>query len=344
MLDLDYAAIERIHLGRTLVRDIPLFADLNQHDLVQIMQGLAWQHVARDEYLFRQGSDADSAFFVQSGSLNVVSALPGGGEVHLASFGPGSMVGETSLVARGVRTASVRAETDVIGFSMEQQFFQALLAQANSAATRILGQLTQIVAHRLQSQYVQIISLESGSNTWSPCRDTPVIGPGIEESARPCSFRYLEYLPRFDFFSEFRENEISMIESHGHCLELPKDVLLFEKGVSPTSCFFVIRGALELCVAQGNTQVQLAVLGPGSFSGTAEIISHGLHAACGRVREGATIFEISTSKLKELLSMRSCFGLKFQLALCKNLIVDLGKINKRIARITSQASVKMGRQ
>jgi CRP-like cAMP-binding protein len=341
LIGTEHLEIENTHPELAQVLDIPLFANLDKHELEQIIRGLKCQYISRNEYLFHQGSDADSAFFVQSGTLNIISALPGGGDVHLTKLGPGCMVGETSLVSTGIRTASVIAETDVVGFSMERRFFQALLAQASPGAALILTQLIQIVAKRFQSQYAQMIAMEPGSNTWDSCRKTPGSGSEIEQLKKACTFPYQQYLPRFEFFSDFQENEIRYFESKVQCLDLPRDATLFEKGNFPASCFFVIRGALELCVAQGNSQVQLAVLGPGTFLGTTEIISGGVRAACGRVREAATIFEINAENLRDLLSNQTCFGLKFQLALCQSLILDLGKINKRFARITSQTSVKV---
>jgi CRP-like cAMP-binding protein len=342
MNDPDPIVVHSAHPRPAQVRVFPLFSDLGEQDLTQIAKGLIRKHVPQGEYLFRQGSDADSAFFVQSGVLNVVSALPGGGEVHLAERGPGSMLGETALVATGVRTASVKAKTDVTGFSMERQFFQGSIAQASSAATRILNQLMQIVCERLQSQYAQIVAMDRGGKATVARRDAPGFRPNIEEVAEKCSFSYMEYLPLLEFFSNFRAEEIQAFVSQVRCLELPRGAMLFEKDENADSCFFVVRGALELCINHQDGQIPLAILGPGTFLGTTEIIGGGVRVACGRVREDATIFEMSAGKLRELLSQQSWLALKFQLALCDSLIVDLGKINKRLARMASQVSTKMG--
>jgi CRP-like cAMP-binding protein len=342
MNDSDRIVVHSAHPRPAQVRVFPLFADLDEHDLSQIAKGLIRKHVPQGEYLFRQGSDADSAFFVQSGVLNVVSALPGGGEVHVAERGPGSMLGETALVATSVRTASVKAKTDVTGFTMERQFFQGSIAQASSAAVRILNQLMRIVCERLQSQYAQIVAMDRGGDASVARRDAPGFRPDLDQAAKTRSFPYMEYLPLLEFFSSFLPEEIQAFESQVRCLELARGAILFEKDEDPDSCYFVVRGALELCINHEDGQVPLAILGPGTFLGTTEIIGGGVRVACGRVREDATIFEMSAGKLRELLSQQSWLALKFQLALCASLIVDLGKINKRLARMASQVSTKMG--
>ena len=337
----DTAVVENIHPTTAQLRVIPLFAGLEEPDLLQIGKGLIRKCIPRNEYLFHQGGEADSAFFVLRGALDVVSALPGGGEVHLAKLGPGSMLGETSLVATGVRTASVRAQSDVVGFSMERWFFQGAIAQASPAAVRVLSQLIQIVSDRLQHQYARMVAVHPGSNIRVTCRGDSVHGVGIDATLKTCPFPYQAYLPRLEFFSNFQPDEIRAFESQVNSYELPQGAMLFEKGQSPQSCFFVIRGALELFIVKGNSHVPLGIMGPGTLLGGDEIISGGVRLACGRVRENAAIFEIDAGKLKELLSSESFFALKFQLALCESLIDDVGKINKRMARMTSQASLEM---
>jgi len=315
---------------------------LDDDGLSQIAKGLIHKRVARGDYVFRQGEDADSAFFVQHGVLDVVSALPGGGEVHLARSGPGDMLGETSLVTSGVRTASVRAETDIIGFAMERRFFQGAVAQANPAAVLILRRLIRIVSERLRVQYAQMVSVELGGNSLVSCRQVSDLVPAIGATDRKCSFLLREYLPRLRFFSDFTPEELCEFEARTRSVELPRGAMLFERNQAPESSFFVVRGALELFIVQGDRHVPLAILGPGALLGTNEIICGGARVACGRVREDAAILEIGAAELQYLISSESWFAIKFQQALCESLIVDLGRINKRIARLTSRASLKMG--
>jgi CRP-like cAMP-binding protein len=223
MTDTHFSVVDNVHPTPEQVRAIPLFADLDEMDLMQISKGLICKQIPSNEYLFRQGSDADTAFFVQSGALSVDCALPGGGEVHLANLGPGSMLGEMSLIATGVRTASVRADADVIGYSMERWFFQSSLAHASPATARILRQLIQIVGERLRSQYAQIILMEAGGNTCVPCRNHSDSRSGIDDAAKMCSFYYPAFLPRLGFFSNFQPDEFRMFTSKIRSLELPRD-------------------------------------------------------------------------------------------------------------------------
>jgi CRP-like cAMP-binding protein len=333
MQDLNQAIVASVQPSHAQIRAISLFENLNESEYEQISNGLVCRHIPRGSYLFHQGLKADSAFFVQSGFLDVASMLPGGDENILASLGPGSVIGETSLISTGIRSASVRAKSDVIGFTMERQFFLGLIAQAHTAASRILAQLIKILCERLHSQYAHTIEIEQSSEQLMPCHNASGYGPRLDDIAVSSVFPYRQYLPRLDFFSNFRIDEIDFLETHVHCLELPRGTLLFEKDEVAIACYFVVRGALELFISGTDRHVPLIVLGPGKFLGTTDIITGDMRVACARAREDVVLLEIGAGTLRQLLSAQSLLAVKFQHCLCESLVVDLGMSNKRAARI-----------
>ena len=62
-----------------------------------------------DQTLFMVGDEGDGCYRVEEGLLKASIAAPAGGERILAILGPGSVVGELSLVDGGPRSASVTA-------------------------------------------------------------------------------------------------------------------------------------------------------------------------------------------------------------------------------------------
>jgi CRP/FNR family transcriptional regulator, cyclic AMP receptor protein len=62
-----------------------------------------------DQTLFMVGDESDGGYRVEEGLLKASIAAPAGGERILAILGPGSVVGELSLVDGGPRSASVTA-------------------------------------------------------------------------------------------------------------------------------------------------------------------------------------------------------------------------------------------
>src|SRR5205823_2231056 len=65
-----------------------------------------------DQTLFLAGDEGDGCYRVEEGLLKASVAAPNGGERILAILGPGSMVGELSMIDGGPRSASVSALRD----------------------------------------------------------------------------------------------------------------------------------------------------------------------------------------------------------------------------------------
>jgi CRP/FNR family transcriptional regulator, cyclic AMP receptor protein len=65
-----------------------------------------------DQTLFMAGDEGDGCYRVEEGLLKASIAAPAGGERILAILGPGSVVGELSMIDRGPRSASVTALRD----------------------------------------------------------------------------------------------------------------------------------------------------------------------------------------------------------------------------------------
>src|SRR5436190_18741758 len=62
-----------------------------------------------DQTLFLAGDEGDGCYRVEEGLLKASVAAPTGGERILAILGPGSVVGELSMIDRAPRSASVTA-------------------------------------------------------------------------------------------------------------------------------------------------------------------------------------------------------------------------------------------
>jgi CRP/FNR family transcriptional regulator, cyclic AMP receptor protein len=67
------------------------------------------QTLAADQTLFMAGDEGDGCYRIEEGLLKASVAAPNGGERILAVLGPGSVVGELSMIDGAPRSASVAA-------------------------------------------------------------------------------------------------------------------------------------------------------------------------------------------------------------------------------------------
>jgi CRP-like cAMP-binding protein len=91
-------------------------------------------------FLCAEGRPGASCFVVLEGHVEVIKASAGGGR-HLASLGPGSLLGQMALVDSSPRSASVRAQTRVVVLELGRDVFERLVRSANPFALRFQRQI-----------------------------------------------------------------------------------------------------------------------------------------------------------------------------------------------------------
>jgi NTE family protein len=99
------------------------------------------RRVAGGEVLVRQGTPADSLFFVMSGRFEVKV------DAHkhvLTEIGPGDPVGEVSFFTEGARTANVVAVRDSTVLAFDRSSFEAALQRIPILQKRVFAALARI--------------------------------------------------------------------------------------------------------------------------------------------------------------------------------------------------------
>jgi signal transduction histidine kinase len=128
------------------LRDLPLLAGFPPEALERI-SGLAVRlQLARGDVLMEEGTDPDGLYILMDGELEVTRGK-GAGQVVLAVQGPGTFVGEMSLLERAPRSATVRAirPSELLRIGADE--FHEILTASPAAALTIL----RTFASRLRS-------------------------------------------------------------------------------------------------------------------------------------------------------------------------------------------------
>ena len=82
------------------------------------------------DVIVREGDEADAFYVLTAGRARVVKQGADGQEVTLAMLGPGDTFGESGLLERSTRMATVRASGDVEVLRLDRTLFEGLLATA----------------------------------------------------------------------------------------------------------------------------------------------------------------------------------------------------------------------
>ena len=91
----------------TLLRNVPLFAGLDEVQLGVLARIFVRKSVGRNATIIRAGDPTDSLYIVVSGRLKVLMSDEQGREVILSILGPGEYFGEMGLLDDSPRSASV---------------------------------------------------------------------------------------------------------------------------------------------------------------------------------------------------------------------------------------------
>lgn len=166
------------------VRNVSLFSGLAPAEIDGILGISRYVAFAPGTHLMRQGQSADGVLILESGTADVLTALPGGGELTLASVGEGTVLGEMALLDAGIRSATVIARTPVEGYWIDRDGFRMLLAQRNAAVFAVQGRVTLALCARLRELNARIVARETPlREAWSlPAQGKSAIRRGA------CSF------------------------------------------------------------------------------------------------------------------------------------------------------------
>lgn len=115
------------------LREIALFAELSDDDLNGVSRLAKKSTATAGTVLIDQGRFGDSFYVLSSGQGLVYI-----NDVYVASVGPNTAVGETALVERRPRNATVIAETDMVVAEFGVAEFNTLLDDYPTARLRIM--------------------------------------------------------------------------------------------------------------------------------------------------------------------------------------------------------------
>lgn len=134
--------------SRAILGGVELFRDLGSEEVREMLQACETLSSRAGELLFRQGDPADALYIVASGELQVRAATFDGEDVVLAMLGPGSVVGEMSLIAGGPRSATVEVLSDAQVLRLSHAAFDGLRRAHSRAAYRVILRLARILGNR----------------------------------------------------------------------------------------------------------------------------------------------------------------------------------------------------
>lgn len=122
--------------GAERLAKVAFFEDFTPEELNRVAELVDDVEAEPGAELTDQGRPGQECYVIESGQANVYF----GGE-HIATLGPGSMVGEMALLEHRPRIATVVAETPMQLLGLDARNFRALLDEMPKASQRVMSLL-----------------------------------------------------------------------------------------------------------------------------------------------------------------------------------------------------------
>ncbi len=305
--------------------------------LLALAREMAFASGAR---LVRQGEASRGAFLIRVGNLEAHVALPGGGTLTVAQFGPGDMFGEMSLIERGVVSATVIAQGNVKAWFVNRDDFRAMVASRGAEALEIQRTITKTLADKLRVLNERVAAHPAAEDR--PAVDPAPAADPLAKVARSgdASFDWRAYLPVLPFFEGFDAEETEELVRGCKVLELPRGGWVFAAGLPAQGCFLVLRGAVEVFSRGNGLDRRVAIAGPGELIGFMSVLRGAAHGAHARVRESCCLLEIPRGKFLAHYNGTSGATVSLQHAIHRSLMRSIARTNTQLTRLISHARLQ----
>jgi PPM family protein phosphatase len=136
----------RLALKREVLQRMPLFARLQDRELLRVMQAVEVRAYQDGQVVITEGEKGDELFIVLSGKVGISR----GGEI-LTRLGAGEHFGEMALIRAVPRSATVSADGPAELIIIRRQDFFELLRTEHEIAVKMLWQFLGVLADRLDA-------------------------------------------------------------------------------------------------------------------------------------------------------------------------------------------------
>lgn len=294
---------------------VELFADLPAREQEHLAQMMRPFEAPVGATLFSEGDAGDGLYVLAEGALQVVRPGPHGMSVPLATLGPGSVVGELSMLGAGTRTATVVVARAASGWQLARE----------AASIALLHRVSLLAVARMRDRY-EAIAEQLGV--------TPEAGtfPGALPEAPPDP-RELEHLATTLLFARLRPDQFADVTAGVRRLFAARGALVLAPGVPPPALYVVVRGAVEVAIRGPEFVQRVRLAGPGRAIGQLGLLGSEPGVAEARARERTVLLELSWPRVHALLDGATDAARAFVLAFGEDLVRALRYAERPVAAL-----------
>jgi CRP-like cAMP-binding protein len=134
-----------------LVKQAPIFADLDEGELGRVAEVCREQRFQGAETVFKEGEPGNRLYIIAEGEVRISRNIPGSGEEALAVLKTGAVFGEMAILDRSERSTDAIANTDCLLLTITRPDFELLLDFNRDIAYKVLWAVVRLLCARLRT-------------------------------------------------------------------------------------------------------------------------------------------------------------------------------------------------
>ncbi|MCO4743536.1 MAG: cyclic nucleotide-binding domain-containing protein [Proteobacteria bacterium] len=137
----------------------PLAEGLDEEELGRLARNGRVEHWPEDAVVMEEGAMGPRLVVVLSGAAEIVKTAADGTVHILATVGPGTVLGEMSLLQSAPRSATVRATQAMRLFAMDHDTFSGMIQDGDPAAYKLSHRIARVLAARVDELNKRVVDL-----------------------------------------------------------------------------------------------------------------------------------------------------------------------------------------
>lgn len=295
--DVDGDALRERMTRLEMLRKSSLFEGFKSKDLLPLVDYLQVIEVAEGQRVFRAGDPGDSLFLVREGKVGIYV-----GEERIDEREPGDSIGETAVLTRRMRTATVRAETDARLLRLNSaDFYEALFDRTELALEmmkRLSRKLRAAMERQRQADAAGQAVAEAAATREAQVEETvdsSVTPPSVEniEITNQVILRRVLVLQKIELFAHLSQDDFVRLANQVEEVSYAPGEVICRMDEHGDSMYGIIEGSIQ--VHRGADK--LAVLGVGQCFGEMALIDSGPRSADCTAVERAVLLKLDRQQV-----------------------------------------------
>ena len=274
-----------------LLKKVTIFKQMSGKDLAAIALQLEEVVVRKGDTVICENQLGDSLYLIQSGTAGVFrNAIP------IGALGPGECFGETAVLTQSLRTATVRAEDDMVLWCLGSHAFYEIAFDRSGIALEIIRYLST----RLRQMNARAASPKAAADEpsapplWNGSRGPSAeAAPGTASITNGVILRRVLVLQKISLFRHFSQDDFVRLAKLVEEMVYEPGELIFQSGEEGDTMYGIIEGSVR--VHHGADE--LAALHAGECFGEMALIDGEPRSADCSATQRTTLLELTREQV-----------------------------------------------